>query len=58
MANRLCLPCLVSVMQFIAERGVAFKVVDENVGSPRNFFQADFQKRKDMMLLVTGCGIV
>jgi len=45
-------------MQFIAERGVAFKVVDENVGSPRNFFQADFQKRKDMMLLVTGCGIV
>jgi len=37
---------LVSVVKFIAERGLAFRD-DENVGSSRNSFQAKFQK-KDM----------
>ena len=36
---------LVSVVKFVAEQGLAFRD-DENVGSPRNFFQAKFQKKK------------
>ena len=39
----LCLQCLVSVVKFIAERGLGFRD-DENVGSPRNFFQNNVQK--------------
>jgi len=33
------------VVKFIAERGLTFRD-EENVGSPRNFFQAKFQKQK------------
>ena len=45
-----CLTCrltwrLVSVVKFIAEPGLTFRD-DENVGSPRNFFQAKFQKKE------------
>jgi len=36
---------LVFVVKFIAERGLVFRG-DENFGSPRNVFQAKFQKRK------------
>jgi len=36
---------LLSVVKFITERGLTFRD-DENVGSPRNFFQAKFQKKK------------
>ena len=36
---------LVSVVKFVAERGLTFRD-DENVGSPRNFFQAKFQKKE------------
>jgi len=36
---------LISVVKFIAERGLTFRD-DWNVGSPRNFFQAKFQKKK------------
>jgi len=36
---------LVSVVKFIAERGLAFRD-DENVGSPGNFFQTKFQKKE------------
>jgi len=51
---------LVSVVKFIAERGLAFRD-DENVGSSRKFFQkivqifiqAKFQKKELAMLLVT-----
>ena len=43
--NRLCLQRLVSVVKFIAERGLAFRD-DENVVSPRNFFQPNFQKNE------------
>jgi len=58
--NRLCLQRLVSVVKFIAERGLAFRD-DENVGSSRKlfqknfqtFFQAKFQKKEDAMLLMT-----
>jgi len=50
---------LVSVVKFIAERGLAFRD-DENVGSSRtffqknfqNFFQVKFQEIEDAMLLV------
>jgi len=37
---------LVSVIEFIAEGGLAARGDDENVGSPRNFFQI-FRKRCD-----------
>jgi len=40
--NRFCLLHLVSVVKFIAERRLAFRD-DENVGSPRQFFQKKFQ---------------
>jgi len=51
---------LVSVVKFIAERGLALRD-DENVGSSRkfvflnlkNFFQEKFQKNEDAVLLVT-----
>jgi len=51
---------LVSVVKFIAERGLEFRE-DENVGSSRKFFQkivqilieAKFQKTELAMLLVT-----
>jgi len=33
---------LVSVMKFAADRGLAFRGDDENVGSPRNLFQKNF----------------
>jgi len=36
--NRLCLQRLVSVVKFISERELEFRD-DENVGSPRTFFQ-------------------
>jgi len=36
--------CLVSIVKLIAERGLTLK--DENVGLPRNFFEAKFQKSK------------
>jgi len=39
------LQCLVSVVKFIAERGLTFRDY-ENVGSPKNFFQAKFQKKE------------
>jgi len=42
MRNRLCLQRLVSVAKFTAERGLMFRD-DENVGSPKNFFQKFFQ---------------
>jgi len=57
--NRLCLQRLVSVIKFIAERGLAFRD-DENVGSPRSFFQKIFKaffkqiEKNDVMLLATG----
>jgi len=35
----------VSVVKFIAERGLTFRD-DENVGSPRNVFHAKFQKKE------------
>jgi len=50
---------LVSVVKFIAERGLAFRN-DENVGSLRYIFQKNFQNfsqtkfQKKKMLLVTG----
>jgi len=58
--NRFCLQRLVSVVKFIAERGLALRD-DENVGSSRkfvflnlkNFFQEKFQKNEDAVLLVT-----
>jgi len=37
------LQCLVSGVKFIVEPGLAFRD-DENVGSPRTFFQKNFQK--------------
>jgi len=40
--NRLCLQRLVFVMKFIAERGLVFRD-DENVGTPRRFFQKIFK---------------
>ena len=36
---------LVSVVKFIAERGLTFRD-DENVGSHRNFFKTNFKNRK------------
>jgi len=39
------LQSVVSVVKFIAERGLTFRH-DENVGSPRKFFQTKFQKKK------------
>jgi len=54
---------LVSVVKFIAERGLAFKG-DENDGSLRNFFQKIFKHfsskylKKDEMLLETGFATV
>jgi len=47
------LQSVVSVVKFIAERGLTF-TDDENVGSPRRFFQTKFQKKGNTMLLVTG----
>jgi len=51
---------LVSVIKFIAERGLAFRD-DDNVGSPKNFFQKIFKtllkqklKKEDAMLLARG----
>jgi len=51
---------LSSAVKFIAERGLAFRD-DENLGSPRNFFQkisklisSKFKKKEDAMLLATG----
>jgi len=62
--NRFCLQRLVSIVKFVAERGLAFRN-DETVGSPRNFFQIIFQnffkqnfKKQDAMLLVTGFATV
>jgi len=40
--NLLCLQRLVSVVKLIVQRGVAFRD-DENVGSPRKFFQKIFK---------------
>jgi len=37
---------LASVMKFIAERGLAFRGDDKNIGSPRNFFRAIVQEMK------------
>jgi len=48
---------LVSVVKFIAERGLTFRD-DENVGLPRNFFQAKFSEKGNAMLLVTGFATV
>jgi len=54
---------LVFVIKFIAEQGLAFRD-DENVGSPRRFFQkickAFFKQKekKDVMLLATGLATV
>jgi len=45
---------MVSVIKFIADRGLGFRGDDENVGSSRNFFQANFQTKEVAMLLVTG----
>jgi len=49
-----------SVVKFIAERGLAFRG-NENVGSPKKFFQKIFRtffkkilKKEDAVLLVTG----
>jgi len=42
LGNRFCLQRLVSVVKFIAERGLRFKD-DENAGSPRNVFHKYFQ---------------
>jgi len=36
---------LASVVKFIAERGLTFRD-DENVGSPRKFFQTKFQQKE------------
>jgi len=62
--NRLCLQCLVSVVKFIAERGLAFRD-DENFGSPRKIFQKIFKtffqqilKKEDAMFLTTGFSTV
>jgi len=59
-----CLQHLVSVVKFIAERGTAL-TDDEKVGSPRNFFQKNFQnfyqvkfQKTDAMFLVTGFATV
>ena len=64
--NRICLQRLVSVVKFIAER-LAFRA-DENVESPRTFFQKIFKtsfkemtrflSSEDAMLLVTGFATV
>jgi len=55
---------LVSVVKFIAERGLAFRD-DENAGSPRKFFQKIFKtflkqilKKEDTMLLATAFATV
>jgi len=55
---------LVSVVKFIAERGLAFRD-DENVGPPRKFFQKisklffkQILKKEDAMLLATGFATV
>jgi len=55
---------LLSVVKFIAEPGVACED-DENVVSPRKFFQKIFKtffkqisKKEDAMLLVTGFATV
>jgi len=40
--NRLCLERFLSVVKFIAERGLAFRD-DENFGLPRKFFQKMFK---------------
>jgi len=37
------LPATFGFCQFIAERGLALRGDDENAGSPRNIFQANFQ---------------
>jgi len=62
--NRLCLQCLVSVVKFIAETGLAFRD-DEDVGSPRKIFQKIFKtffkqilKKEDAMFLATGFSTV
>jgi len=53
-----------SVIKFIAERGLVFRD-DENVGSPRKFFQKIFKiffkqilKKEDAMLPATGFATV
>jgi len=43
-ADRLYLQRLVSVVKFIAERGLAFRN-NENIGSPRNIFPANIKKK-------------
>jgi len=55
---------LVSVIKLIAERGLAFRD-DENVQSPRNFFQkisklisSEYFKKEDAILLATGFATV
>jgi len=55
---------LVSVVKFINEPELEFRD-DENVGSPRNFFQKDFQnffqtklQKLDAIFLVTGFATV
>jgi len=49
---------LVSVIKFIADRGLAFRADDENVGSPRSTNvgspRSTLSKREDAVLLVTG----
>ena len=59
--NNLCLQSLVSVVKFIPKRGLALRD-DENVGSPRKFFQKIFktvvkQILQDAMLLATGFAV-
>jgi len=59
--NRFCLQRFVSVIKFIAERGLAVRGNDEDVGSPRNFskhFSSKISKKEDAMLLVTGFAMV
>jgi len=55
---------LVSVVTFIDERRLAF-ADNENVGSPKQFFQKTFEtffkqilKKEDAMFLATGCATV
>ena len=52
--NRLCLQRLVSVVKFIAERGLAFRD-GENAVSPRKF---QILKKEDTMLLAAGFATV
>ena len=62
--NSFCLQRLVSVVKFVAGRGLVFWD-DENVGAPRIFFQINFKlfsskswKKEHAILLVTGFATV